>query len=89
MVTAPSADNASKQPSPTPLPVNQIPPGGAPARRYLNENVTPAVEEGMRMLARTQPKDPLLVLARFLEKQHKEGLEKAKVKIEGGANGNQ
>ena len=41
------------------------------------------------MLARTQPKDPLLVLARFLEKQHKEGLEKAKVKIEGGANGNQ
>ena len=73
----------AKQASPAPLPVNQIPPGGAPARRYLNENVTPVLLEGMKMLAREQPKDPLLVLARFLEEQHRE-IEKAKVD---GANG--
>lgn len=38
------------------------------------------------MLAREQPKEPLLALARFLEEQHKEGVERAKVKVE-GANG--
>jgi hypothetical protein len=38
----------------------------------------------MKMLARVQPKDPLLALAKFLEEQHKEMEEKAKVKIEGG-----
>jgi len=83
-ILTPTAGGAQKQPSPTPLPVNQIPPGGAPARRYLNDNVTPALLEGMKMLARVQPKDPLLVLAKFLEEQHKELEEKAKVKVEGG-----
>jgi COMPASS component SDC1 len=65
---------AQKQLSPTPnaTPANQIPPGGAPARRFLNDNVTPALLEGMKMLAREQPKEPLLALARFLEERHKE-----------------
>ncbi|KAI5846921.1 hypothetical protein BZA05DRAFT_341218 [Tricharina praecox] len=65
----------SKQPSPAPVPAvaaKQIPPGGAPARKFLNENVTPALLEGMTMLAREQPKEPLLALARFLEEKHKE-----------------
>lgn len=83
-IPTPAAGGAQKQPSPNPLPVNQIPPGGAPARRYLNDNVTPTLLEGMKMLARVQPKDPLLALAKFLEEQHKEMEEKAKVKIEGG-----
>ncbi|TGZ82412.1 hypothetical protein EX30DRAFT_370526 [Ascodesmis nigricans] len=64
---------ASKQATPpAQVPANQIPPGGAPARRYLNENVTPALLEGMKMLAREQPKHPLLVLAKFLEERHRE-----------------
>ena len=65
----------SKQPSPVPIPdvaAKQIPPGGAPARKFLNENVTPALLEGMTMLAREQPKEPLLALARFLEEKHQE-----------------
>ncbi|KAI5841525.1 hypothetical protein DFP73DRAFT_556068 [Morchella snyderi] len=71
---------------------NQIPPGGAPARRYLNENVTPVLLEGMKMLAREQPKEPLLALARWLEEQHRELAAAAAgaggqggVKVEGGA----
>ncbi|KAL0635672.1 COMPASS (complex proteins associated with Set1p) component [Maublancomyces gigas] len=71
MATAPIT-HPPKQPSPAPLPVNQIPPGGAPARRYLNENITPVLLEGMKMLAREQPKEPLLALARFLEEMHRE-----------------
>lgn len=38
------------------------------------------------MLAREQPKEPLLALARFLEEMHREGVEGGKVKVE-GANG--
>jgi hypothetical protein len=36
----------------------------------------------MKMLAREQPKEPLLALAKFLEEKHGE-LEKDKVKVEG------
>ena len=54
-------------------PANQIPPGGAPARRYLNERVVPVLMEGLKMLAREQPADPLLVLARFLEAKARAG----------------
>jgi hypothetical protein len=68
--STPSA-HPSAQPRPAPaIPANQIPPGGAPARKYLNEQVTPALLEGMKMLASTQPKEPLLALARFLEEWH-------------------
>ncbi|KAI5820644.1 hypothetical protein BZA77DRAFT_274323 [Pyronema omphalodes] len=68
--STPSA-HTSAQPRSTPaIPANQIPPGGAPARKYLNEQVTPALLEGMKMLASTQPKEPLLALARFLEEWH-------------------
>jgi len=63
---------AHSHPSPTPAPPNQIPPGGAPARRYLNEHVTPTLLDGMKMLAREQPKEPLLALAKFLEERHQE-----------------
>ncbi|KAL7274704.1 COMPASS (complex proteins associated with Set1p) component [Rhizina undulata] len=78
----PSTATAAASPAAIPATVNQIPPGGAPARRYLNDNVTPILLEGMKMLAREQPKDPLLVLAQFLEEKHNE-LEQTKVKIEG------
>lgn len=66
------SQNPQSHASPTPAPSNQIPPGGAPARRYLNENVTPALLDGMKMLAREQPKEPLLALAKFLEDRHRQ-----------------
>lgn len=52
---------------------------------YLNDNVTPALLDGMRMLAREQPKEPLLVLAEFLRERHEE-LAKRDVKMEGVEN---
>ncbi|KAI9680962.1 MAG: COMPASS (complex proteins associated with Set1p) component [Trizodia sp. TS-e1964] len=60
--------------TPTPTPTNGTTPAaplkalphGAPARRYLNENVTPVLLEGMKLLAREQPNDPLRVLGEFL-----------------------
>ncbi|KAF8469581.1 Dpy-30 motif-domain-containing protein, partial [Kalaharituber pfeilii] len=44
--------------------------GGAPARQYLNQNVTPYLLEGMKMLAREQPAEPLKVLGEWLIEQH-------------------
>jgi COMPASS component SDC1 len=52
---------------------------GAPARRYLNEKVTPVLLEGMKRLAMEQPEDPLRVLGEFLLMKSKE--------LEGGGNG--
>lgn len=42
------------------------PASGAPTRVWLNKEVSPALLEGMRMLARTKPQDPLRVLGQFL-----------------------
>ncbi|KAK3495646.1 hypothetical protein B0T13DRAFT_301810 [Neurospora crassa] len=54
---------------------------GAPVRQYLNTKVTGHLLEGMKMLAKEQPKDPLRALGEFLlqrSKQYEGG---------GGANG--
>ena len=51
----------------------------------MNENVTPVLLEGMKILAKKQPSEPLLVLARFLEEKHKE-LHKPDVKMEDAVN---
>lgn len=41
--------------------------------------------EGMKMLAREQPKEPLLALARFLEEMHRESVGgKSNIKLESG-----
>ncbi|KAI5786454.1 hypothetical protein DFH27DRAFT_259563 [Peziza echinospora] len=61
--------NVSSTP-PTLSASNQIPPGGAPARQYINENVTPYLLEGMKMLVREQPSDPLKVLGEWLIEQN-------------------
>ncbi|KAI9770319.1 MAG: hypothetical protein M1840_003478 [Geoglossum simile] len=47
-------------------------PHGAPARRYLNEKVTGVLLEGMKNLARDQPKDPLRVLGEYLLQRSRE-----------------
>ncbi|KAK9453759.1 hypothetical protein V1511DRAFT_504420, partial [Dipodascopsis uninucleata] len=45
--------------------------GGAPTRQYLNDTVTPALLEGVKLIAREQPDNPLEVLGRFLLEQSK------------------
>ncbi|KAJ9137844.1 hypothetical protein NKR23_g8852 [Pleurostoma richardsiae] len=47
-------------------------PHGAPVRQYLNGNVTGPLLEGMKMIAKEQPKDPLRVLGQFLIDRSKE-----------------
>ncbi|KAF3298168.1 COMPASS (complex proteins associated with Set1p) component [Orbilia oligospora] len=42
---------------------------GAPVRQYLNEFVTPYLLEGMRIIARDQPANPLEALGRYLIQQ--------------------
>jgi len=56
--------------TPTYTSSNQIAPGGAPARQYMNEAVAPYLLEGMKMLVREQPPDPLRVLGEWLIEQH-------------------
>ncbi|KAH6854632.1 hypothetical protein B0I37DRAFT_362596 [Chaetomium sp. MPI-CAGE-AT-0009] len=45
---------------------------GAPVRQYLNSRVTGVLLEGMKIVARDQPKDPLRVLGEFLLQRSKE-----------------
>ncbi|KAI0125731.1 hypothetical protein BJ170DRAFT_684983 [Xylariales sp. AK1849] len=45
---------------------------GAPVRQYLNTKVTGAVLEGMKLIAKEQPKDPLRALGEFLLRRSKE-----------------
>ncbi|KAK2609948.1 hypothetical protein N8I77_003415 [Diaporthe amygdali] len=49
---------------------------GAPTRQYLNSKVTYHVMEGMKVVAKEQPADPLRVLGEFLLKRSAE-LERA------------
>ncbi|KAK7203540.1 hypothetical protein BZA70DRAFT_67202 [Myxozyma melibiosi] len=46
--------------------------GGAPLRRYLNKFVTPALLDGMKLIAREQPNNPLERLAMFLLERSKD-----------------
>jgi COMPASS component SDC1 len=39
---------------------------GATTRKWLNEHVTPSLLQGMRLLAKEKPEDPLRVLGEFL-----------------------
>ncbi|TLD05943.1 uncharacterized protein PgNI_08994 [Pyricularia grisea] len=45
---------------------------GAPARVYLNTKVTGVLLEGMKIIAKDQPNDPLRVLGEFLLQRSKE-----------------
>lgn len=40
--------------------------GGSSTRKYLNENVTRVLLEGMRLIAVEKPTDPLRVLGEYL-----------------------
>lgn len=39
---------------------------GAPVRQYINSKITGVLLEGMKLVAREQPKDPLRVLGEYL-----------------------
>ena len=65
----PSVGNLPRPNTPT-YASNQIAPGGAPARQYINETVAPYLLEGMKMLVREQPPDPLRVLGEWLIEQN-------------------
>ncbi|KAK3694097.1 hypothetical protein B0T22DRAFT_451642 [Podospora appendiculata] len=50
----------------------EAPVHGAPVRQYINTKITGVLLEGMKMVARDQPKDPLRVLGEFLLQRSKE-----------------
>ncbi|KAA8646974.1 hypothetical protein EYZ11_000088 [Aspergillus tanneri] len=57
--------------------ITQLRPGGAPARVYMNEKIVPYLLEGMKMVTKEQPSNPLRVLGEYLIQKSNE--------IEGGA----
>ncbi|KAK9388394.1 hypothetical protein V1515DRAFT_598719 [Lipomyces mesembrius] len=52
--------------------------GGAPTRRYLNELITPALLDGVKLVAREQPENPLEVLGKYLIERSKTASKKSK-----------
>ncbi|GAD99686.1 COMPASS complex subunit Sdc1, putative [Paecilomyces variotii No. 5] len=58
----------------------QVRAGGAPARQFMNEKIAPYLLEGMKIVVKDQPSDPLRVLGEFLIQKSKE--------VEGNAAGN-
>ncbi|KAI2471218.1 hypothetical protein F4781DRAFT_128571 [Annulohypoxylon bovei var. microspora] len=50
----------------------EAPPHGGPARQYLNSRVTGPLLDGMKILAKEKPKDPLRVLGEYLLQRSKE-----------------
>ncbi|KAI1200568.1 hypothetical protein F5X97DRAFT_321290 [Nemania serpens] len=63
---------ASQHPDPAFTMPDAVPAHGAPVRQYLNSKVTAHLLEGMKQLAKDQPKDPLRVLGEFLIERSKE-----------------
>ncbi|KAI1862112.1 uncharacterized protein JN550_010415 [Neoarthrinium moseri] len=63
---------ASAHPDPGFTMPAEAPPHGASVRQYLNTRVTGVLLEGMKLLAKDMPKDPLRVLGEFLLQRSKE-----------------
>ncbi|OJI81816.1 hypothetical protein ASPTUDRAFT_45130 [Aspergillus tubingensis CBS 134.48] len=63
----PGADSAAATPSATTnTTTTQVRPGGAPIRRYMNEKIVPHLLDGMTVVAKEQPPNPLRVLGEYL-----------------------
>ncbi|OTB08752.1 hypothetical protein M426DRAFT_316771 [Hypoxylon sp. CI-4A] len=73
--TATSSRATSQHPDTMPA---EAPAHGDPVRQYFNSQVTGPLLEGMKILARNQPKNPLLFLGEYLIGRHKEALENHK-----------
>ncbi|KAK3330800.1 hypothetical protein B0H66DRAFT_544910 [Apodospora peruviana] len=63
---------ASAHPDPGFTMPAEAPLHGAPVRQYINTKITGVLLEGMKMVAKEQPKDPLRVLGEFLLQRSKE-----------------
>ncbi|KAI6716837.1 hypothetical protein JHW43_000570 [Diplocarpon mali] len=63
---------ASQHPEPSSTIPKEAPPHGAPTRQYLNSKVTGPLMDGMKLLAKEQPKDPLRALGEYLLQRSKE-----------------
>ncbi|KAI1006930.1 hypothetical protein K3495_g1295 [Podosphaera aphanis] len=57
---------ASIHPEPATTIPAEAPLHGAPTRRYLNENITGVLLEGMKMLVKERPQNPLRALGEYL-----------------------
>ncbi|KAK4117164.1 hypothetical protein N656DRAFT_773228 [Canariomyces notabilis] len=70
------AASAHPEPAAGPAPGFTMPseaaPHGAPVRQYINTKITGVLLEGMKLVAREQPKDPLRVLGEFLLQRSRE-----------------
>ncbi|KAL1992447.1 hypothetical protein VTN49DRAFT_4479 [Thermomyces lanuginosus] len=65
--STPNPQAAGDQPQTTQQQQHQMPvAGGAPARVYMNEKIVPYLLEGMKVVAKEQPPNPLRVLGEFL-----------------------
>ncbi|RDL34503.1 Uncharacterized protein BP5553_07631 [Venustampulla echinocandica] len=62
----------SQHPDPAPTIPKEAPPHGAPTRQYLNSKVTGVLLDGMKHVAKEQPKDPLRVLGEYLLQKSRE-----------------
>ncbi|KAI1470203.1 uncharacterized protein F4812DRAFT_421866 [Daldinia caldariorum] len=67
-----SSRAASQHPDPGFTMPSEAPPHGAPVRQYLNSKVTGPLLDGMKMIAKEQPKDPLRALGEYLLQRSKE-----------------
>lgn len=63
-------DQDSKQETPQPFESKRVDLaetiGGSQTRKYLNKHVTPTLLEGMRLVAKNKPEDPLRYLGEYL-----------------------
>jgi COMPASS component SDC1 len=62
----------SQHPDPAPTIPKEAPPYGAPVRQYLNSKVTGPLMDGIKLLAKEKPNDPLRVLGEYLLLRSKE-----------------
>ncbi|KAE8447598.1 hypothetical protein EG329_010569 [Mollisiaceae sp. DMI_Dod_QoI] len=62
----------SQHPDPAPTIPKEAPPHGAPTRQYLNSKVTGPLIDGMKLVAKEKPKDPLRMLGEYLLQRSRE-----------------
>ncbi|KUJ24059.1 uncharacterized protein LY89DRAFT_633897 [Mollisia scopiformis] len=62
----------SQHPDPAATIPKEAPPHGAPTRQYINSKVTGPLIDGMKLVAKEKPKDPLRMLGEYLLQKSRE-----------------
>ncbi|CZR50536.1 related to histone-lysine N-methyltransferase [Phialocephala subalpina] len=62
----------SQHPEPASMIPKDSPPNGAPTRQYINSKVTGPLMDGMKLVAKEKPKDPLRMLGEYLLQRSRE-----------------